>query len=68
MHNGCIADFRSIIRKLQADLSDEYFNFPQGNTDSEWAFACFLQRLSKVNKSPIPFRLASDSSLSFFYS
>lgn len=48
MHNGCISDFRLIIRKLQADLSDEFYHFPQGNTDSEWAFACFLQCLSKV--------------------
>ncbi|KAK4705361.1 1-phosphatidylinositol-4-phosphate 5-kinase, partial [Phenoliferia sp. Uapishka_3] len=47
-HNGMIADFRKIIRKLQADLSDEFYNFPQGNTDSEWAFACFLERLSKL--------------------
>lgn len=61
MHNGCIADFRLIIRKLQADLSDEFYHFPQGNTDSEWAFACFLERLSKVS-------LFSYSSLSFFTS
>ncbi|KDE05682.1 hypothetical protein MVLG_03916 [Microbotryum lychnidis-dioicae p1A1 Lamole] len=48
MHNGCISEFRKIIRHLQADLSDEYFGVPQGNTDSEWAFACFLERLSKI--------------------
>ncbi|SCZ87344.1 BZ3500_MvSof-1268-A1-R1_Chr2-2g04810 [Microbotryum saponariae] len=45
---GCISEFRKIIRHLQADLSDEYFGVPQGNTDSEWAFACYLERLSKI--------------------
>ena len=41
-----LSSFRSIIRKLQSGLSDEFFSFPQGNTDSEWAFALFLQQLS----------------------
>jgi len=36
---------------LQNDLSDEFFAVPQGNTDSEWAFACFLEQLSKVRLS-----------------
>ncbi|BGP17646.1 hypothetical protein JCM10213_001299 [Rhodosporidiobolus nylandii] len=47
MHNGCITDFGKIKRRLQADLSDETFAVPQGNTDSEWAFACFLEQLTK---------------------
>jgi hypothetical protein len=47
-HNGMIAGFRSIIRKLQADLNDEFFEFPSGSTDSEYAFAVFLQILSTV--------------------
>ncbi|CUA73868.1 hypothetical protein RSOLAG22IIIB_01389 [Rhizoctonia solani] len=45
MHNGGIADFHLIKRKLQASLSDELFAVPQGNTDSEWAFALFLSFL-----------------------
>jgi hypothetical protein len=45
---GNIADFNKIKRKLQSHLSDELFLFPAGNTDSEWAFALFLQQLSKV--------------------
>ncbi|GAB1518793.1 RNA polymerase II subunit A C-terminal domain phosphatase [Rhizoctonia solani] len=45
MHNGSIADFHLIKRKLQASLSDELFAVPQGNTDSEWAFALFLSFL-----------------------
>jgi hypothetical protein len=32
MHNGGIADFPLIKRKLQAELSDEVFNVVQGNT------------------------------------
>ncbi|ELU43118.1 phosphoprotein phosphatase [Rhizoctonia solani AG-1 IA] len=46
MHNGSIADFHLIKRKLQASLSDELFAVPQGNTDSEWAFALFLSFVS----------------------
>lgn len=49
MHNGCIADFHKIKRRLQNDLSDEMFSVPQGNTDSEWSFACFLDQLAKVS-------------------
>ncbi|CAE6539857.1 unnamed protein product [Rhizoctonia solani] len=45
MHNGGIGDFHLIKRKLQASLSDELFAVPQGNTDSEWAFALFLSFL-----------------------
>lgn len=45
MHNGGIADFHLIKRKLQSALSDELFSVPQGNTDSEWAFALFLSFL-----------------------
>ncbi|ORY78092.1 nucleophile aminohydrolase [Leucosporidium creatinivorum] len=48
MHNGCISGFRDILRRLQGDLRDEFFHFPQGNTDSEWAFACFLEQLARL--------------------
>lgn len=48
MHNGCIADFHKIKRRLQNDLSDEMFSVPQGNTDSEWSFALFLDQLAQV--------------------
>lgn len=81
---GHIAGFNKIKRQLQAELSDEFFNYPQGrsiatlaaclllldlfdfypssltfllflggvrigSTDSEWAFALFLNELSKVS-------------------
>ncbi|RIB15389.1 nucleophile aminohydrolase [Gigaspora rosea] len=45
MHNGHIANFNKIKRKLQQSLRDELFLFVQGNTDSEWAFALFLNQL-----------------------
>ncbi|CAB4433339.1 unnamed protein product [Rhizophagus irregularis] len=45
MHNGHIQDFNKIKRKLQQSLRDEIFLFVQGNTDSEWAFALFLNQL-----------------------
>ncbi|KAA1074463.1 hypothetical protein PGT21_006190 [Puccinia graminis f. sp. tritici] len=48
MHNGHIAGFKNFKRELQSGLFDEFFHFPQGNTDSEWAFALFLNELSKV--------------------
>jgi glutamine amidotransferase len=32
MHNGGIAGFHLIKRRLQADLSDDVFNVVQGNT------------------------------------
>ncbi|KAI9483850.1 MAG: nucleophile aminohydrolase [Benjaminiella poitrasii] len=49
MHNGGIADFEKIKRKLQNSLPEELFLFVQGNTDSEWAFALFLSFLSNPN-------------------
>ncbi len=32
MHNGGIAEFGKLKRRLQAALGDELFGFPQGNT------------------------------------
>ncbi|GBE78000.1 N-terminal nucleophile aminohydrolase [Sparassis latifolia] len=45
MHNGGIAEFPRIKRKLQTSVSDELFNMVTGNTDSQWAFALFLSKL-----------------------
>ncbi|KAH8120170.1 N-terminal nucleophile aminohydrolase [Phellopilus nigrolimitatus] len=49
MHNGGIAEFTRIKRRLQACLPDEIYNVPNGNTDSEWAFALFLSKLPDAN-------------------
>ncbi|KAF8339074.1 N-terminal nucleophile aminohydrolase [Cantharellus anzutake] len=51
MHNGGIAEFEKIKRTLQASLTDEIFLVPQGNTDSEWAFALYLSKLPDVHAS-----------------
>jgi predicted glutamine amidotransferase len=48
MHNGDVAQFSKIKRKVQAFLSDRFFQLPLGNTDSEWCFALFLQHLSNL--------------------
>ncbi|KAF9519450.1 hypothetical protein BS47DRAFT_1337313 [Hydnum rufescens UP504] len=47
--DNCIVEFDKIKRKLQASLSDELFLVPQGNTDSEWAFALYLSKLPDVH-------------------
>ncbi|KZW01993.1 N-terminal nucleophile aminohydrolase [Exidia glandulosa HHB12029] len=49
MHNGGIAEFQKIKRKLQARLPDDIFAVVQGNTDSEWSFALFLSLLPDAN-------------------
>jgi glutamine amidotransferase len=42
MHNGYIAGFHKVRRSLQADLSDDAYGLIQGTTDSETAFAIFI--------------------------
>jgi len=51
MHNGEVAGFEKIKRKLQASLSDEIFSVVKGNTDSEWSFALFLSKLPIIHAS-----------------
>jgi glutamine amidotransferase len=48
MHNGAIAGFEQLKRSLQDLLPDPIYHIPQGNTDSEWAFALFLSLLDPV--------------------
>ena len=45
MHNGSVADFHKIKRRLRAVLKDEFYEMIQGTTDSEHAFALFLNNL-----------------------
>ena len=51
MHNGSIGNFRRVNRRLHESLSDQLFNFCQGNTDSELAFAMMLNHLGE-NEDP----------------
>jgi len=45
MHNGAIANFDKVKKKLIAELSDETFRYIQGTTDTEHAGALFVQNL-----------------------
>ncbi len=47
MHNGKIAQFAKIKRLLRESLDDNYYNMVQGGTDSEHAFALFLNTLGE---------------------
>lgn len=47
MHNGSIADFGKIKRRLRESLGDEAYDLIQGTTDSEHAFAVFIDRLGE---------------------
>lgn len=50
MHNGVVADFRRIKRRLRSELADEFYDMIEGTTDSEHAFALFLNKLQTYNK------------------
>ncbi|TEB35213.1 glutamine amidotransferase [Coprinellus micaceus] len=66
MHNGSIADFDSIKRRLQSDLPDIAFDTVKGNTDSEWAFAVFISKLPDPKAksfSPAVLRKAMESTI-----
>ncbi|HEX8775761.1 MAG TPA: class II glutamine amidotransferase [Pyrinomonadaceae bacterium] len=45
MHNGVITGFHRIKRRLRDGLKDEFYDMIQGTTDSEHAFALFLNSL-----------------------
>ena len=45
MHNGAVAGFHSVRRRLRDGLKDEFYDMIQGTTDSEHAFALFLNNL-----------------------
>jgi len=45
MHNGFIMEFSKIKRRLRASLKDEFYHMIEGTTDSEHAFAVYLNFL-----------------------
>lgn len=63
MHNGEVAEFTKIKRRLQAAVSDEIFNSVKGNTDSEWAFALFLSKLPDPNAKSFTYHILKDAML-----
>jgi len=44
MHNGFVSGFTKIKRRLRESLTDELYQLISGNTDSESAFAVFLNQ------------------------
>lgn len=52
MHNGGIGCWRHVKRRLADSLKDEWFSFVQGSTDSEWAFALFLDTMDRMGYHP----------------
>ncbi|MCJ1307807.1 hypothetical protein MMC25_001455 [Agyrium rufum] len=52
MHNGNIGLWKFVKRRLASSLNDRWFLGVQGSTDSEWAFALFLDMLEKMGYDP----------------
>lgn len=52
MHNGHISNFSSIKLRLAQHIRQCYFINVQGATDSEWAFALFLDCLQSLGCDP----------------
>ena len=52
MHNGNIACWRHVKREIALSIGQKWFVGVQGNTDSEWAFALFLDCLEKAGFHP----------------
>lgn len=53
MHNGGIGSFvHGVKRKLVSDVGDRWFEGVAGSTDSEWAFALFLDSLERLGYDP----------------
>lgn len=49
MHNGGIGGWKEGVKRLLvSDVGDKWFNMVKGSTDSEWAFALFLDTLEKL--------------------
>lgn len=49
MHNGGIGGWKDGVKRLLvSDVADKWFNMVKGNTDSEWAFALFLDTLESL--------------------
>lgn len=52
MHNGGIGGWGIVKRQLAASVGDKWFLGVQGSTDSEWAFALFLDSMEKLGYDP----------------
>lgn len=52
MHNGNIGGWQYVKRALAGSLADRWFLGVKGGTDSEWAFALFLDLLEREGVDP----------------
>lgn len=52
MHNGNIGCWKHVKRAVAIDVDHKWFNGVQGSTDSEWAFALFLDSLQRAGCDP----------------
>lgn len=52
MHNGNLGGWKYIKRGLAGSLADKWFLGVKGGTDSEWAFALFLDLMEKEGVDP----------------
>lgn len=57
-HNGDVGAFRRVRRRLLEGLSDEAYNLIHGSTDSEHAFALFVDHLQKTEEPDYKERMA----------
>ncbi|CVK88071.1 hypothetical protein LB506_004264 [Fusarium annulatum] len=52
MHNGGLGGWKYIKRRLGERLADKWYLGVKGGTDSEWAFALFLDTLERLGHNP----------------
>lgn len=52
MHNGGLGGWKYIKRRLGERLADKWYLGVVGGTDSEWAFALFLDTLERMGHDP----------------
>ena len=52
MHNGGLGGWKHIKRHLGARLADKWYLEVKGGTDSEWAFALYLDTLERMGHNP----------------
>ncbi|KAK3988571.1 nucleophile aminohydrolase [Cladorrhinum sp. PSN332] len=52
MHNGGLGGWKQIKRRLGERLADKWYLGVTGGTDSEWAFALFLDTLERMGHDP----------------
>ena len=52
MHNGGLGGWKYIKRRLGERLADKWYLGVHGGTDSEWAFALYLDTLERMGHNP----------------